>query len=138
MTQTRKPRTARTLLALALVLAGFALLAALLAPGTARSAAPQVQQPQNVVAAVPTQQTAPATGIGTGVSADLALFQIASADGEILTPAQSTEVLYAADRICEGFTAKVPVADMLVELQVSQGLDPEQAQAFMDAAAYGC
>jgi hypothetical protein len=52
-----------------------------------------------------------------------------------LTEAQATEVLLAADRVCEGMQAGVPLMDMAIEVQASQGLTGVEAHDFVKRAA---
>jgi hypothetical protein len=46
-----------------------------------------------------------------------------------------TEVQAAADRVCEGLTAQVPVPDMVLTLTAQEGLTPGQAAAFVRAVS---
>jgi hypothetical protein len=108
---------ARTLAAFALVVAAFATLATILTsgtPATALQAAPAVE--------TPTVQVDPFLVSLVGAGVDL--------------PADhAAELLLAADRVCEGITAEVPVVDMADALVRDLGLTDEEARHFVNTAA---
>lgn len=59
-----------------------------------------------------------------------------SLDGtEAFTPAQLTELNYAADRVCEGLTANVPLMVLADTVSAEQGLTDEQAHDFVAEVA---
>jgi hypothetical protein len=58
-------------------------------------------------------------------------------EGTDFTPGMLTEVRAAADRVCEGVTAGVPVMVMADTLAVEQGLTDPEARHFVNQAALG-
>lgn len=139
----------RTLTAFALVVAAFVGLGALLLSQTGQQPAELTtqakaavllaeieamqaeQQPALVEAAtaVEVPQVEQTSALGT----DFGIVQLALGDADY-TPEQVTEIIYAADRVCEGQTALVPVPVMVDSLVAEQGLDAVTAQAFVDMA----
>lgn len=107
-------RTARLVAAFALVLAGFALIAVALMPSS----------PARAVAAT----EAPA-------AVEVDPFLVALAPGTHFAPEHADALLAAADRVCEGVTAEVPVVDMANALAESLGLTDEEARDFVNTAA---
>lgn len=59
------------------------------------------------------------------------------APGADLTVAQADALTLAADRVCEGLTAEVPVMVLADTLVTQQGLSDEEARDFVHAAAAG-
>jgi hypothetical protein len=95
-------------------------------------------QPHRVDLGLPVKVDAPAPAAVAaepqGVGTDFGLMQIALPGGD-WTQAQVTEVQAAADRVCEGLTAQVPVPDMVLTLTAQEGLTPGQAAAFVRAVS---
>jgi hypothetical protein len=95
-------------------------------------------QPHRVDLGLPVKVAAPAPAAVAaepqGVGTDFGLMQIAMPGGD-WTQAQVTEVQAAADRVCEGLTAQVPVPDMVLTLTAQEGLTPGQAAAFVRAVS---
>lgn len=120
----------RTLAALALILAAFAALAALLMPGPAAHA-----DPHTAAASAGTAHDSQPRG--TAVGPDLAVLSAAAPTGE-LTPAQATEALLAADRVCEARTDLVPLPELSAAVAEAGGLTPADAAAFVAAALDRC
>lgn len=59
----------------------------------------------------------------------------ALAPGSDLAPDTAAALLAAADRVCEGVTAEVPVVDMANALTVELSLTDEEARTFVNTAA---
>jgi hypothetical protein len=110
-------RPAVTALAFAAVLALGALLAAVLMPNPTAQAAPAVEVAE--VAPVVAEPAAP--------------FLVALL-GDSGTPENAGELLLAADRVCEGLTAGVPVVVMADGIAAEFGVDDEQARHFVNTA----
>lgn len=121
----------RTLAALALVVAALAAVAALLMPSPAAGATGPAPAPEAALA------HDSRTAHGTGVGPDLPVLAAAAPAGE-LTPAQATEVLYAADRVCEGIVAGVPEGFLVRTAAEEGGLTLTDAHAFVEAAITRC
>src|SRR4051812_3263380 len=102
------------------------------------AAAAVSQAPHRVDLGLPVKVDAPApaavAAAPSGVGTDFGLMQIALPGGD-WTQAQVTEVQAAADRVCEGLTAQVPVPDMVLTLTAQEGLTPGQAAAFVRAVS---
>lgn len=113
-------RHATTAAALAAVLAGFVVLAGLLMPAPAAEAA---QAPPAAAVQVQTPVTAEDAflaallGPGTGI------------------PANADALLIAADLVCEGITAEVPVMVMADGTAADLSLTDEEARHFVNTAA---
>lgn len=123
--------TARAYAALLLIAAAVGLIAAVLMPNPpARAQTP----------AGPAQErTATLSGPhGTAVAPDLAVLDAAAPGTEALTADQAAEVFAAADRVCEGLTAGVPVTAMESEISTSGGLTLPAAHGFVAAASLRC
>jgi len=60
-------------------------------------------------------------------------FLAALAPGSDMSDARAKTLLIAADQVCEGLTADVPIATMTTEL-VYLGMTGEEARAFVDLA----
>lgn len=116
----------------ALVISGFALLVALLMPATA-GAVVQTQAPS----AAP-QVAAPALPPAAGASATeepSAFLTALVGPATDLTAAQAGDLLAAADRVCEGAAAGVPVMDMADALAGELALTDEEARHLVNTAA---
>lgn len=126
-------RTARTLLLLATfgvlltgVLAGaFAQLPAAL-PVAAADAPP---------AAIAEPAPAPADVLASSVTGVDAEFVAAVVGPDTdLAPGQALELVYAGHRVCEGFTAGVPMVDLADALVAELAVTDEDARAFITLA----
>lgn len=116
-------RHATTALLAAAVVLAFAALAAVLLPADPAAA---VQAPAvSAAAAVQVQEPAPAADP----------FLAALAPSSDFTPEQAAALSSAADRVCEGFTADVPVVVMEETLGAELHLTPAEAHSFVAAAA---
>lgn len=111
---TRTIATAAALLAL--IGAAVALIAALLMP--------------NPASAVSAPAPVPATATG-----ELDGFLAALAPSTDLSPEQAADLLAAADLVCEGVTAEVPVMVMADTLAADLGLTDEEARHLVNTAA---
>lgn len=111
--------TIRTAAAFALVVAGFAILANLLLPADAPAAVAEAP------AVVAVETPAPAV--------DPLLAALAPSTD--LAPEQAARLLDAADRVCEGLTAGVPVAIMSTDLMHDLSLTGEEARDLVNTAA---
>lgn len=122
----------RATAALLLLAAAVAVIAAVLMPNPPARA---------MTAAAPApSRTATLSGPqahGTGVGPDLPVLAAASPTGE-LSPAQATEALYAADRVCEGIVAGVPEGFLVRTAAEEGGLTLTDAHAFVEAAITRC
>lgn len=126
-------RTARTLLLLATfgvllsgVLAGaFAQIPAAL-PVAAADAPPAVLTEP---APAPADVLAPSV---SGVDAEFVAAVVGP--GTDLAPGQALELVYAGHRVCEGFTAGVPMIDLADALVAEFGVTDEDARAFITLA----
>jgi hypothetical protein len=119
---------ARTLAAFALVVAAFAALASILTSGVPAHA---VQAPAPVVVQAPAVQAAP-------VVEEPALDEdpfLGALLGDAGLPANALDLSYAADRVCEGMTAGVPLLDMADAVAGEFSVDDEQAHEFVRLAA---
>jgi hypothetical protein len=129
MTQTKNRRrpfhyTALLALAAALICAIGALAAVALTVQLSRASAPEVPaDTMHRIDAIPAADAAPAD--------DLLLAVLGQAD---YTPEQAAEIHLAADRVCEGFTAQVPLVVMEPELVQEFDMTGEQAHEFVQVA----
>jgi hypothetical protein len=119
----RSARTAAVLAATALVLAVGALLAIVLTPNPGANAA----QP-GPAAEAPAEWVEPAP-----VEVDPFLAALVGEGTEV--PANSAELLLAADRVCEGLTAGVDLLTMQDGIAVEFGVGDEEARLFVNLAA---
>jgi len=71
----------------------------------------------------------------SGLGTDFGLVTVALGEGTDFTQAQVDEILLAADRVCEGITAGVPVVVMADTLVQTQGIGDEAARDFVNLAA---
>jgi uncharacterized protein involved in copper resistance len=55
--------------------------------------------------------------------------------GTEVTPERAQQLAEAADRVCEGVAAQVPVVDMAATLSADLGLDDTEARTFVAVAA---
>jgi len=108
---------ARTLAAFALVVAAFAVLASILTSGTP---------------AVALQAAPPAVEALAPVEVDPFLRDLL---GDAGIPANADELLLAADRVCEGVTAGVSVAEMSTVTMRDLGITGEEARHLVNLAA---
>jgi hypothetical protein len=108
--------TLRTYAAFAAVVAAFIGLAVLLAPGTA-SARPDPGS-TTTAPAVSSEVLTAAFGGGAGYTYE-----------------QVREIRAAADRVCEGIRAEVPMVDMTAALSTAYGLDDATARNFVTVVA---
>jgi len=113
-------RTALVLVALAIALAIGAVLGVAASPSGADAVqpAPAVVEPAPVV-------EAPALADDPFLGALL---------GDAGLPENAEELSLAADRVCEGFTAEVPLVVMADTIAVEFGVDDEQAREFVNLA----
>jgi hypothetical protein len=118
-------RHATTAVLAAAVLTAFAALAAILLPASAGAVQP-AQRPATVELAPAMHSTAT-----TGSPFLTALV----GPGTDLTEGQAAELIAAADRVCEGFTAGVPVAVMSTTLMTELSLTGEEARHLVNTAA---
>src|SRR4051812_13219104 len=99
-------RTIRPVAALLVIAAAVAVIAVLLMPNPGARADTPAPPAQDRTATL-SGSAAPLRG--TGIGPDLAVLDAATPEaGESLSPAQVTEALLSADRVCEGLTAEVP------------------------------
>jgi hypothetical protein len=129
MTQTASLRRYARYLALGLILLGLGLA---LAVGQHAQAAPAAVT-YHRIDAIPVQHAG-----GTDVSGTLdrqAALTAAAGAGE-LSPVQVARMNAAAQRVCEGWTAEVPLIDMDAALVRDEGLTPVQAHDFVLAALH--
>lgn len=101
------------------VVAAFGILAAVLMP-----AAPAQAVQERAVTAVQVQ--------GPAAAPDAFLVALVGPGTEV--PANAEELLLAADRVCEGFTAEVPLVVMADALTVELSLTDEEARHFVNTA----
>lgn len=111
-----RARTLSTVVLAALTLAGFALLVALLVPADAGA----VQPAPVALVQAPALDEDPFLG---------ALL------GDAGLPANAEDLSLAADRVCEGVTAEVPVVVMADAIAAEFSVDDEQAREFVNLAA---
>lgn len=144
MTQTRTPRRPSSasfpLVVIALVvglIVGLALALAIsrlsgevtTAPTSTPAAAEiQVTDPDALAdeADIAAQTSARTSALGT----DYGIVHLALGDADF-TQAQVTEVLYAADRVCEGLTAEVPTPLLVQGIASESGMDKAVARDFV-------
>lgn len=124
-------RAATTSVLTALLLAAFAGLAVLLLPASAGAvtATDHGQPPVVAATALPPGAVAPAQA--DAPDAFLAALLGPATD---LAPGQAETLTAAADRVCEGFTAGVPVVVMADRLSAELGLTDEEARHLVNTA----
>lgn len=123
MTQIRA-RIALTL-SFAVLVGGFALIAALLMPAAgsaARVAAPVAVAAHRISLELPARPQ---------VAASDDLVGLTLGTGTDYTQAQADEISQAGDRVCEGFRAGVPVVEMERTLVAAENLTDVQAHQFV-------
>ena len=124
-------RTARTLL---LLVTFGVLLTGVLAGALAQLPSGSVAQADAPPAAVepapaPADVLAPSV---SGVDAEFVAALVGPATD--LAPERSLELVYAAHRVCEGFTAEVPVMVLADSLVAAYGFTDDEARAFLTLA----
>jgi hypothetical protein len=125
----RHARAALVLVALAVALAVGALLGVAASPSGAdavQPVAPAVDEP--AVPAAPALPTLPGYD-----AADPFVVALLGPDTDA-SPERVVELLLAADRVCEGFTAEVPVVDLADTVAEELSLTDEEARAFVNTA----
>lgn len=120
----RIPTTVLAAVLLLLALGTIALLAQPVSPGQAVDTVPAMGV--EISRSVPDPE-------GALIASDH-LIAAALGSGVDFTQAQGLQVREAADRVCEGFTAQVPVTTMETTIAQEQGITPGQAHAFVIAA----
>lgn len=111
----RRTRLAATLVVL---FAAFAALATLLAPTTA--------------GAVEGDSTGrPPAGVNVQKALHPSILSVAFGAGSDYTRTQLRQVRAAADRVCDGITAGVPLVDMASRLSADTGMDDTQSRNFV-------
>jgi hypothetical protein len=141
MTQTRTAQILSTLTAL-LVLSGIGafMVVALTAqlgrasqvPASHGGFTPAMHRIDAIPPVVDTSTPIPGTGVLPAETDELAAAVFGG--GEIYTTTQDIEIHEAADRVCEGFTAGVPMVVMEPEIAREFGLDGQAAHDFVRVA----
>lgn len=117
MTLTRR-LAAAALLFIAALLAGIAVLDRAATPATAQQPAAVVEPAAQVITPGPIVEPV----------------LVALAPDSDLAPAHAEQLTLVADRVCEGWTAEVPLMVMRDTVAAELGVDDAEARAFVDTA----